>query len=387
MARAEHGTQLAHWAGSSPGQQADPVAPPPTQAAPAPTAPQDVAGNLEKKAATKGPATVTVVTTPDMLVGLSGLSVNASLDHYLGAGTFINSNLYASFAGAIDLSGRYLFKLGRVKLGASARGYVSYEYTLPDASTGRRWSWRDLSFGLSAPAVYKDALTGISFTPSLSFTVPITPESWQATTITVLSAGFNFTRSLGRFNLALSVGGSRGFHVHPESAIRNPSSNTAVTNGASPSVDNFSDGYMRAACRGGESTCAIAGNNTAWGLSGAVSVDFRATDALSFSGSYALRTAWRYANAGNGPDQYTPQGTTSNGDSVATWGFMQAGDLVITSLSANYQITDHWGASLFVYTAMPPRNSQGTSFRFPFWAFDGAANNYSSLGLSLSASF
>lgn len=317
--------------------------------------------------------TVTAVMTPEQLAALTGVQFNVTLDHSLGAGTFIDSTKYAYLQGTLDVSARYAFAISGVRLAASGRGTVMYEYTPPDASNGRRVTWRDLSFGLSAPALYKNKFTGINVTPSLSLVVPITPESWQATMITVLGAGVGLNRVFGPFIVQGSISGSRSFFASPQNGTRRSDYVDAAGNSV----------YIG---RTGESYASVIGNNATWGLGGGLSVTFLANDELSFYASYSLRVGWRNAVTNDPNDPYNPQGMNSNGEPVADVGMGRA-DTVITSVGANYQLSDHWALTAYIFTAMPPRTADGKNFRFPFWAFEGAANNYSYVGLSLSAGF
>lgn len=374
---AEAGTQLTGWVASSrPAQQTDTATPQPAAAPAQPAQPAAEAKVKEEKK--EEPATITATTTPDQLASLSGLSVNASFDTFLGQGTFFNPALYSYLASSLYISGRYQFSVAKTKLAVSGTGYVVYEYTLPDAPNGRRWAWRDLAFGLSAPALLKESrFTGISVTPSLSATLPITPESWAATTITVIGAGLNFTRTFGNFDFAGSIGGSRGVHKSPIISL----------NGAASGTPSSGAQLATVICRTGDPvSCGYAGTNNAWGMSVSLSADWRATENFSLSAQYVWRMGWRYAVA-PGVDMYTPQALTSNGDSVANTGYARSPDLIITSLAANYQLSDHWGIQLYTYTAMPPRTNDGKALRFPFWDFLAGPMNYSSIGLSLSASF
>jgi hypothetical protein len=369
---AEHGTQLSEWSSSSPNQTPDPTPPPATPPAPAPAPAAEATKEGEKKD-DKGPATITAVATPEQIAAVTGFTFAASLDHNLGAGTFIDAGKYASLGASLDLSARYSFKLGGIKLGVSGRGVVAYEYTLPDSANGRRVSWRDLSFGLSAPAVYKETFSGIGLTPSLSATVPITLESWAATTITVLSANLNFTRSISRFDLSLSLGGSRGFHQRPEIAAQ-----------ANQRTDPANNRVELA--RFGENLAATAGTNTAWTARGTFAATLHVTEELTFDASYSLAAVWKYEIAPVG-DQYTPKALDSTGQPVACEGICRGKDIVTTSVAANYQLSDHWGVTLYIQSQMPAKSDDNKNFRFPFWSFEGAANNYSSLGLALSANF
>jgi hypothetical protein len=394
LAQGEAGAQLTAWAASSPRPahegDAQPQPGPQPEMKPAPATPDVVATEPKKDEK----QTIVATTTPDQLATLSGLSVNASFDSYLGQGTFYNAAEYAFLASSLFLSARYQFSLFHTKFAATGTGYVLYEYTMPDAPTGRRFTWRDLGFSLSAPAIYKETrFTGISLTPSVAATVPITPESWTATTITILSAGLNFTRSIGKFDLAMSVSGSKGFHRSWVSQVGSPNPAPFAPNTVIP--DQHPDTTQRpdvlnpptVICRASDPLlCGGQQTNNAFGFGYSLTADFRATENLSFSAQYVFRMGWRYPIVA-GPDMYTPQALTSSGQPVADTGYVRAPDLVITSLAVNYQISDHWGVSLYTYTAMPPKTADDKNFRFPFWDFISGPMNYSQLGLSLSASF
>jgi hypothetical protein len=387
LAHAEAGAQLTAWAASSPRPahegdvQPQPMpTPEPKPEVPAPTVVQSEQKKEEHE-------TIVATTTPDQLATLSGLSINASFDSYLGQGTFYNASEYAFLASSLFLAARYQFTLFHTKFAVSGTGYVMYEYTMPDAPTGRRFTWRDLAFSLSAPAVFKEKrFTGISMTPSLAVTVPITPESWTATTITVISAGLNFTRTIGRFDLAASVSGSRGIHRSWTSQI--PGTQPGVVLSREP-PDERTDiaNIPTVICRASDPIlCGGQSTNNAFGLGYALTADFRATENLSFSAQYVFRMGWKYPLVG-AVDMYTPQAVTSSGQPVADTGYVRAPDIVITSLAVNYQISDHWGVSLYTYTAMPPKTADDANFRFPFWDFISGPMNYSQIGFSLSASF
>ena len=137
--------------------------------------------------------------------------------------------------------------------------------------------------------------------------------------------------------------------------------------------------------------------NTSWGLSTSMAATWRATEALSFEISYALRFGFRYPIASI-VDENSCKTLTSTGESACQGG--RASDLSIASIQANYQFSDHWGVAVFLYTAQNPTTPDGKALRFPFWAFEEsycqngqcrstsrAAGNYSSVGVSLSASF
>jgi hypothetical protein len=365
-AHAEAGAQLVGWAaheGEAAGAQPAVLPVPPPPAAEQAAAPQ----KREEK------QTITATTTPDQLASLSGINVNASFDTYLGQGTFYDASMYSYLASSLYLGARYLFALFGTKLAVSGSGSVAYEYTLPDSTTGRRWTWRDLGFSLSAPALLREKrLTGITMTPSLSVTVPITYESWASTTITVLGAGLSFSRSVGRFDFNASLSGSHHFVVSQVPSI--------------PGRFDF-DNRPTTLCRAGDpTTCGgTQYGNVDWALGMSLAAVARITENLSVSVQYGLRTAWKYQVASS-TDPGNAQAVTSAGISVQCSGYCR-GDSVNTSIGINYQLSDHWGVQLYTHTTMPPLNSLGTAPRFPFWDLESGPLNRSQLGTSLAASF
>lgn len=300
-----------------------------------------------------------------------GFTIAIDLDHYLGIGTFINPSMYSYLAANITAQPRYAFTLGGKRFLGSVTMRASYEYTMPDSENARRFQPGDTRLGLAAPAFFKEKVTGISFTPSFGIIVPTSPESWQASLIANLTLGVLMARSVGRFDFFGTVGASRGIHANP-------------VNAAGHNVGTLdAQGNQLAVCRQGEPNCAFFGMNTAWTVSGGINVNYRATDALSFTVGYSLSKAWRYV-AVSEVDELTPKAIDGNGNSVARVGLGQ-NDRSVAFVSASYQLNDYYSLSLSTSTIQAPLSSDGHRFRFPFWSFEGPSANYTTVNLTLSA--
>lgn len=344
-------------------------------AAPAPApAPTTVTGEAQPTVVQSGNTeTSEIIHTVEEEAARSGFQIGADLDHWLGTGTFINPNYYASFTGALSVSPAYSFKVGGVNLRASALGRLIYEYTLPDNPTGRRIAPWDIRLGLSAPAVWKEKLTGIAVSPSIGLTIPTSPESWQAGLITSASAGVSLSRSVGMFDFSASVSGSHGFFTNPQNNLKAPNQKDLQNN-------------LVVVCRTGESVCNSPGMNTEWVVSTGGNVNWRITSALIFSVSYSYIHYWAY---GLPVDQYSPQTVDSNGHPVAV-GQGQA-DRTFGVFGLGYDLSDHYNVSVSASTIQTPRtmgaNGQAGSFRFPFWAFGNAADNSTTVNFTLSAQY
>lgn len=323
--------------------------------------------------------------TPEAQAAQSGFQFIAEEDLYLGTGTFINPDLYASFYTFITIIPQYLFSVGGQRLVASANIRGLYEFTMPDNATGRRWSIYDTSLGLSAPALFKEKwLTGIGFSPSIGLTIPTSPESWNAGLITTLRLGlvasrsFHFNDQGAGIDFRVTLGGTRSFHTQQQSGIKNP----ALTRRSN--VD--AQGNSIALCRAGAGPlCDVAGNNTEWSFSAGGYAQLRANGNLLFYVGYTYIRSWTYAVA-NQVDQYTSQAVTNDGQPAAKPG-NGTRDITSTFVGASYQINDHYSVDLGVQTSQTPLKPDNKTVRFPFWATSNQAANATSIYFSLTAAY
>lgn len=300
-----------------------------------------------------------------------GWSLGVELDHALGTGTFVDASLYSYFGATLSVLPRYVFLAGDVKLAVSLSLRGAWEYTLPDSENGRRFSPADTRLGISAPGLYKNGLTGITFSPSFGVLIPTTPESWQARLITNLSLGVALSRPIWKFQVAVTANGSRGFHV--SGASQTPSAPAVVGQ-----LNSFS--ARKSALGQDEAFVGFSAWNTAWAFNVGANVSFQATDELSFIVGYTYARSWKYYGVAIGPDETLPAN--------ARYGAGQA-ERTSTVAAVNYQLTDHYGISLAGSTLQTPRSGAGGSvgrFRNPFWS-DYPADNATNISFTFSASY
>ncbi|MGQ0504007.1 MAG: hypothetical protein ACT4TC_01680, partial [Myxococcaceae bacterium] len=305
---------------------------------------------------------------------ITGWLFMTSLSHDMGLGTLTNPDRADAryFGASLDLRATYLFNVAGKKLAASAGGALGWQYTQPDLVNGRRFDWGDLRLALTAPAIIREKVTGVGFTPRFGFTVPISIRSRAATTLSVISAGADFTRTFaGKVDLVYRLTGSRGFHARSQIG-------TPITSVVTPS--NF--GTKTFVCRSSDTFCDYGGQNTAWSLGNMIYANWRITDAFAISGSVVLQNNWRYPVT-DVVDEFTPKATDSNGNAVAKAGYGRA-DVVQASAGASYAITDSLQTGLGLGYEGAPLNDNNSSLRSPF-AY--GAGNYLSFSLSVSALF
>lgn len=340
----------------SPSTPVTPPAPPTAQVAPT----------------SASPAASTTVTAKgeDEKDDKTGFHIGIDLGNSVTTPTFLYADRVDSdYVGSdLEMSASYAFFVKDIKLSASAMGSISYEYTLPDNESARRFSWTDLRFSLGAPGLYKNAATGISFSPSLSLTAPITMESWSATTITNLGVSIKAGRSFGPVGVSLAINGSKGFHVSQVKAARNSDARDA-------------QGRLLQVRRPDDPFAEVMGTNTSGSIGGSIRLSYQATEALTFSMSYSLAKSFKYTI---GVDQFSPKGTRSDGSPIAVG--TGTSDRSTFNISAGYDLTDRFGISLGLATAQAPLDPRGR-VRFPFFALGNAALGVTSVNLGLSAAF
>lgn len=268
----------------------------------------------------------------------------------------------------LSISPSYSFFVKDIKLSASASASISYEYTLPDNVNARRVSWNDLRFSLAAPGIYKNEMTGISFSPSISLSAPITMESWAATTITNLGVSITARRNFGPLGVSLGINGSKGFHVSQVNAARNSDARDA-------------QGRLLQVRRPDDPFAEVMSTNTSGSIGGSIRLSYQATEELTFSMGYTLGKSFKYTI---GVDQFTSQGTRSDGTPIAVG--TGTSDRSSFNISGSYQLTDRFGLSLGMATAQSPVDGRGR-VRFPFFALGNAALGVTSINLGLSAAF
>jgi hypothetical protein len=312
--------------------------------------------------------TPVVARTPEEAAKQTGFALSVDLDHYLGMGTFVNAEYYSYFAGGVTIGARFNFNIKSVRLAASARGQLNWEYSQPDTENARRIAPFDTRLGLSAPVLFREKLTGIAFTPSVGLTVPTSPTSWQAGLITAVSLGLGAFRSFGRFDLFANGAFAKNFQ-------------TSTINGVRSSNRTDAQGNLLCISRPADAYCAVVGNNTNFSVSISGGVNFHVTDEFWIVGSYQFLKAWRYSLP---IDEFTPKTIDSNGATVAD--AVGVADRYTAYIGMQYQLDAHYSLALGLFTLAIPKTEDNKAFRFPLWP-NNQADNVTSVNFTMSAAF
>lgn len=359
------------------GQAAAPTTTPPPAAASA--APASGAKAPAATSATKANPLANAVQarTPEEQANQSGFQLATTLDHYLGAGTFVDSRYYSYLAAWLTIQPQYLFSLGKRRLVATATIRGSWEYTLPDAETGRRWGIFDTRIGVAAPALFREPNSKIAFTPSLGVTLPTSLESWNAGLIASIGLGVGISRSVGTVDFRANLSGSRAIYGQSGNGYRNPTLNGG-------SLPRDANGNLLVVCRPSEPLCSGIGMNPAWSLSAGGQVQWRATGSFLLYAGYTYIRAWREAAAPE-VDEFTPKALDTNGNPVAKPG-LGTSDRTSAFVGGSYQLNEHYSIDLGVSTVQTPLTPTG-QVRFPFLSLGTWADNATSVYFTISAAY
>ncbi|RAL20967.1 hypothetical protein DL240_14955 [Lujinxingia litoralis] len=304
-------------------------------------------------------------------------SIGASLGFSVGQGTFVRVANDSPWADEVhDGSGAY----NRV----SMRFGISPSYSVGDfnfsgnlgfsqgltPNNGMNGPYETRLGDLGLSAGWKgwsfDAI-GVSLRPSLSISLPTSRTSQVATMLLSSSLGLSASKTFfKRLTIGASLSGSRTFHRYTSPVIE---------------IDDIGEENAIYRYDGSEAVApglfAVGGINTPYSLGTGLSASMSFPNKLSASVSYNLRTSWAYRV--NESDEFSSQ--------YECRGLGCAGQGASGSISLGYPVTDWLSASLSASTFGGPRTPDQKSFVFPFWNFNGAATNQSSIGLGLSGSY
>ncbi|MBX5483091.1 MAG: hypothetical protein IRZ16_14795 [Myxococcaceae bacterium] len=347
----------------------------PASAPPAASAATGPAVSASAPPAAPAAPAATIVATPgadDPENAPPGFHMGVGLDNSINQSVFRFSPYKDPFVGSsVVLTPSYSFRLKSVKLAASANASFSYEYTPPNRPTGRHWEYGDIAVGLSAPAIYKDeTFTGITLTPRIGVTLPVSFASRFRHTITNLTAGVGLGRSFGKLNVGLSLGAGHTFY-------------TETTRNITPEEASIRDEEENLIfiCRTDSDNCGLRGVPTLYALSAGANASYAVTDRLGVSLALGLSKAVKLPIP---VDDLSSRKFRSDGTPAVVSD--ASGDHMVGSVGASYQLTDRVGASFSVATSATPKTKDAKAFFFP-WFNNNIDASYTSFALGLNASF
>ena len=268
----------------------------------------------------------------------------------LGAGTFVDPELYRYAGLWTNLTAGWGFEAGPVHLRPAARFSLGYELMMPDDATGTRVSVTPVALSLAATNLIDDPRTGLRLTPVFGLTVPTALSA--SIPLTTLSLALQLERRFGPVELALRSEVGKPLYV---AVAPNPRPCIYCTDAAQPGVS--------------------------WSWGNSLQVEGWITDSLSLGVSVAWNIAWR-AVAPNDPndpnDPYAVNPIPHPG--------LGRSDRTTARLFGSWAFTRLFGLSLEVDTTQTPLfvDRDGVQrVRFPFLSLGAWADNATVFFLSV----
>lgn len=311
--------------------------------------------------------------TPEQLASLGGFTYSFGLNHSVGHGTFVAPELLADVVGSLSGSVNYNFRGPFEKrYVVSAGASLSYEYTLPDNPTGRRVDWSDLRLGLQVPGLIKLPL-GITGSPSVTYTAPITLGSWWQGSAGGLSGRLGFHKSWNeKLQTSLSLGAGTGLIFSQSSGPTRPDDLATLRRDEA--------GNPVYICRQANTLCDSGWVNSAYNLNAGLGTTWGFMEGWYLSAGLSIGTSFRYAVT-NERDEFSSDVRDADGNLVTKTG-MGRSDRLGGSVSVSYDVTDKLSLSFNVGSGGPPLTADNKRLRFPFFDWESAVGNSVSYSLS-----
>ena len=131
----------------------------------------------------------------------------------------------------------------------------------------------------------------------------------------------------------------------------------------------------------GDGLVAIGGRNTEYAIAPTIGFNFIVLPKMTASVRYRYARFWTYAIDDIQDCENDPR-CGLYGDSGRG-----VGDQVSGSIGVNYQLSKHFFLNGSLSSAQSPKTADNSSFRFPFWNFEGAASNNSAINLGLTFNY
>ena len=343
------------------------------------TAAQDAAtGSVESVQVTTDPATAEGADKPT-----KPWSLSARTAFSVGSASFASNeyirDYYETVGMSMTLGAGYSFEV----LGQSLRAGFSFPFRVAlqdevNSNPSRRFSPFDSSLSLSAASLFKDeSITGINVSGSFSWALPTSYESintrkkWGG-----LSTGLTFSRAWGGFNVSLSSSYFKGFHsskvpLAPTEIYR--ASDLATVNGDVAFIER---GFA----------------NTSYGFSQGLALGYSFLENFSVGYNVGIANYFKYDIIPE-DDEYTPEDsnldTTAGRLDALSAGFSFTCNIA-GLLKDVVELPTSLSASLAASASHPAQTPDNKGFILPlvFNNFGNrAANNYSSISLSLTAAY
>ena len=288
-------------------------------------------------------------------------------ENAVGIGTFVGDELQRRPLWSMSLSMRPKFRLGD-GMSIIARLDISKDIIENADSTGTVKSQTLLSdtiLTFSMAPIVEEPVTGIKLSGSFDLLLPTSLLSQYQSKILSTRLTLGLTKEFGWVNLYYQTRFGKNFHKYDHPVLSQPDGGiaTCLPSAGGTLVD--------------ADVCAPGGvANSSFQFMNRGIVEFVPYEGLSITLDFIAYNDFTY--------DVNPDDALTNENAVAGRGQR---DLTQGTFEVGYQVNPYLGVSLGTTTLQPPKTLDNEGFRFPFFDFRTASNNFTTVYLDLVGTF
>lgn len=288
-------------------------------------------------------------------------------ENAVGIGTFVGDEFQRRPLWSMSLSMRPIVRLGD-SMSIIARLDIAKDIIENADSTGTVKSQTLLSdtiLTFNMAPIVEEPVTGIKLSGWVDLLLPTSLLSQYQSKILTARLGLGLSKEFGWVNLYYQTRFSKNFHKYDHPVLSQPDGGiaTCLPSAGGALVDT--------------DVCAPGGvANSSFQFMNRGTVEFVPYEGLSITVDFIAYNDFTY--------DVNPDDALTNGNAVAGRGQR---DLTQGTFEVGYQVNPYLGVSLGTTTLQPPKTLDNEGFRFPFFDFRTASNNFTTVYLDLVGTF
>ncbi len=293
-------------------------------------------------------------------------SVGLSYGMSMGIGAFVENDYVARSRARYDvgLSGSYTIPVIDTTLSIGT-GFGQYLTEGGGSQEKYEFRWQDSSIGLSRGIwswISENKTWGFNSSASLGFRLPTSRSSINANLYTSIKPGLRLGLKMGPVRIGYSIRYAHNFHKYT-SVVLDPSDvDVLARNGGNEYISS--------------DEIAIGGILTEMSLVNAFSVTYNFIPrTLSLTVSLAAIDSWSYDTESAANDEFT----AAYADPGRQHRQSSSGGVTLSWIPL-----DFLSVSVYMNSSQPWKTRDNANYRFPWFDFEGPANNFTRLGFNLS---
>lgn len=293
-------------------------------------------------------------------------SVGANTGISFGVGTFVTDEFVRRERIRWNFGVNGSYRIPVIDVNVSARtGFSQWVSRGGGGQEPQEFRWADSSLSFSR-SIYTIPVIDLGISGSLGFAIPTSTFSRAADLYTSIRPGLSFGGSVGPVGYGYSISGGINFHEFTTITF-DPSEVDILSRDAGNEVV------------ANDAVASPGGVLTQYSLSNNFNVSYRFPLNITLAVGFGFSDFWSYDN---GSISEEDEFVADNADVGRSHGQFTNG-----SISLSYRPIPYLGMSLSLSSSQPWKTADNQGYRFPFFDFENAANNFTYVGFGLSGNY